>query len=177
MAIPIQVLGPTTLAVRILSPFVGAATVAATYLIGKRLFGNLVGVLAAILLLGSHFHLHYSRLGMTNIWDGLLTLLALGAIGIAWQRPSDAPQQRTLWLWAGLLVGLNAYAFTSSRVLPLILATWFGLTLLLDWASVRRQGWHLLAAASLALVVALPMILFYNDNPALWSERGRKSGG
>src|SRR5690606_12169388 len=106
MALPISILGPTTLALRLVSPFVGAATVAATYLFGKRLFGNLTGLLAAILLLGSHLHLHYSRLGMTNIWDGLLALLALGAIGVAWQRPSTAPHQRLLWLWAGLFVGL-----------------------------------------------------------------------
>lgn len=176
MAIPIRILGPTVLAARILSPFVGAATVAATYLIGKRLFGNLTGLLAAILLLGSHFHLHYSRMGMTNIWDGLLVLLALGTIGIAWKRPSTASHQRALWLWAGVLVGLNAYAFTSSRVLPLILAVWFGLTLLLDWPSVRQQGWHLLAAASLALVVALPMMVFYNNNPVLWAERANVLG-
>ena len=171
MAIPIRVLGPTVLAVRFLSPFVGAATVAAIYLFGKRLFGQLTGLLAAVLLLGSHFHLHYSRVGMTNIWDGLLVLLALGTMGLAWKRPSTAPQQRALWLLAGLFVGLNAYAFTSSRVLPLILAAWLALTLLLDWPTVRQQGWHLLAAASVALVVALPLLLFYNNNPNILIER------
>ncbi|WP_420631548.1 methyltransferase domain-containing protein [Candidatus Leptofilum sp.] len=176
MALPISILGPTTLAVRLISPFVGAATVAATYLFGKRLFCNLTGLLAAILLLGSHYHLHYSRLGMTNIWDGLLVLLALGTIGMAWQRPSTAPQQRTLWLWAGLFVGLNAYAFTSSRVLPFVLLAWFLLTLLLDRKTIREQGWHLLAAASLALVVALPLLLFYNNNPTIFMERANVLG-
>ena len=176
MAIPIRILGPTVLAVRLLSPFVGAATIAATYLIGKRLFGNFTGLLAAVLLLGSHFHLHYSRVGMTNIWDGLLVLLAVGAIAVAWQRPSDAPHQRTLWLWTGILVGLNAYAFTSSRVLPFILLIWFSLTILLDWSSVRKQGKHLLAAAGLALIVALPMLLFYNTHPELWLERANVLG-
>ncbi len=176
MAIPIRIFGSTVLAVRLLSPFVGAVTVAATYLIGKRLFGSLTGLLAAILLLGSHYHLHYSRLGMTNIWDGLLVLLALGLIAIAWQRPSTAPHQRTLWLWAGLFVGLNIYAFTSSRVLPLILLAWLVLTLLLDWKTLRQQGWHLLAAVGMALVVALPLLLFYNNNPTIWSERANTLG-
>ncbi|MCA9897453.1 MAG: methyltransferase domain-containing protein [Anaerolineales bacterium] len=176
MALPISILGPTTLAVRLVSPFVGAATVAATYLFGKRLFGNMAGLLAAILLLGSHFHLHYSRLGMTNIWDGLLMLLALGAIGVAWQRPSTAPHQRTIWLWAGGLVGLNAYAFTSSRVLPVVLIAWFVLSLLLDWKSFRAQGWHLLAALGMTLVVALPLLLFYNNNPTIFMERANALG-
>ncbi len=175
-AVPIRILGPTVLAARLLSPFVGAATVAATYLIGKRLFGSLTGLLAAILLLGSHYHLHYSRLGMTNVWDGLLVLLALGAIGIVWRRPSTAPHQRTFWLWTGLLVGLNAYAFTSSRVLPLILLAWFALTLLLDWQTMRAQGRHLLAAAAMALVVALPLLLYYNNNPTIFMERANTLG-
>ncbi|MCA9917856.1 MAG: methyltransferase domain-containing protein [Anaerolineales bacterium] len=176
MALPISILGPTVLAVRLIAPFVGAATVAATYLFGKRLFGNLTGLLAAILLLGSHVHLHYSRLGMTNIWDGLLALLALGAIGVAWQRPSDAPHQRSLWLFTGLFVGLNAYAFTSSRVLPVVLLAWFGLTLLLDRKTLRAQGWHLLAALGMALVVALPLLLFYNNNPTILMERANALG-
>ena len=149
----------------------GAATVAATYLIGKRLWGNFTGLLAAILLLGSHYHLHYSRLGMTNIWDGLFMLLALGALGIAWKRPSNSPHQRTLWLWVGLFMGLNAFLFTSSRVLPLVVLAWLALTLLLDWKSVRVQGWHLLAAAGMALVVMLPLLLFYNNNPTIFMER------
>ncbi|WP_420642914.1 methyltransferase domain-containing protein [Candidatus Leptofilum sp.] len=176
MALPISILGPTTLAVRLVSPFVGAATVTATYLFGKRLFGNFTGLLAAILLLGSHYHLHYSRLGMTNIWDGLLVLLALGTIGMAWQRPSTAPHQRTVWLWAGLFVGLNAYAFISSRVLPIILLAWFLLTLLLDRKKMQEQAWHLLTALGMALVVALPLLLFYNNNPTIFMERANVLG-
>ncbi|MCA9947188.1 MAG: methyltransferase domain-containing protein, partial [Anaerolineales bacterium] len=176
MAIPIRILGPTVLAARLLSPFVGAATVAATYLIGKRLFGNFTGLLAAILLLGAHFHLHYSRLGMTNIWDGLLALLALGLIAIAWQRPSSAPQQRMLWLWAGAFVGLNIYTFTSARVLPLILAVWLLLSLLLDRKTMRQQARHLLAAGGMALLVALPLLLFYNAFPEIWLERANILG-
>ncbi|MCC6607721.1 MAG: glycosyltransferase family 39 protein [Anaerolineae bacterium] len=176
MALPVRLFGPTVLGVRLLSPFVGAATVAAVYLFGRRLFGQFTGLLAAVLLLGFHLHVHYSRLGMTNIWDGLLVLLALGTIGVAWQRPSTAPHQRTLWLLAGVFVGLNVYAVTSSRVLPVVLAAWLVLTLLLDWKTARQQGWHLVAAASMALVVALPMLLFYYNHPEIWTERANILG-
>jgi 4-amino-4-deoxy-L-arabinose transferase-like glycosyltransferase/SAM-dependent methyltransferase len=176
MALPVRLFGPTVLGIRLLSPFVGAATVAAVYLFGRRLFGQFTGLLAAVLLLGFHLHVHYSRLGMTNIWDGLLVLLALGTIGVAWQRPSTAPHQRTLWLMAGLFVGLNAYALTSSRVLPVVLTAWLALTLLLDRQTARQQIWHMIAAAGMALVVALPLLLFYYNRPEIWTERANILG-
>jgi 4-amino-4-deoxy-L-arabinose transferase-like glycosyltransferase len=85
LALPIKILGPSTLAIRLWSPLIGALTVTAVFLIGQKLFDRTVGLIAAILLAGSHFHLHYSRMGMTNIWDPLFTLLALGSIALAWE--------------------------------------------------------------------------------------------
>jgi hypothetical protein len=61
-------------------------------------------------------------------------------------------------------------------VLPFILLAWFLLTLLFDWSSVRQQGWHLLAAVGIAVVVALPMLLFYNNNPTIFMERANVLG-
>ncbi len=84
LAIPIRLLGPTTFAVRLISPFIGSVTVAAVYLLGQQLYGRTIALIAAILLLGSHFHIHYSRLGLTNAWDALSVLLSLGFIAIAW---------------------------------------------------------------------------------------------
>ncbi|MCL4263509.1 MAG: methyltransferase domain-containing protein [Anaerolineae bacterium] len=170
-AVPIQLFGQTTLAVRFLSPLVGGLTVAATYLLGERLYGRVVGLGAAILLLGSHLHLHYSHLGMTNIWSPLLVLLALGLTAVAWERPTAAPRQRTLWLAAGLAIGLNAYEFTTARLLPLILLALLAWALLIDRKTLRVQAGHLLAASALALVIALPAILFYRSHPAIFMER------
>ncbi|MEM7336321.1 MAG: methyltransferase domain-containing protein, partial [Chloroflexota bacterium] len=70
-AIPIRIFGPTTFSLRILSPFIGALTVTAVFIIAKKLWNETVALVAAILLTGSHFHIHYSRLGMTNVWDAL----------------------------------------------------------------------------------------------------------
>lgn len=170
-AVPISLFGQTVFAVRFLSPLVGGLTVAATYLLGERLYGRAVGLAAAILLLGSHLHLHYSHLGMSNIWSPLLVLLALGLAAVAWERPAAAPHQRLLWLAAGLGIGLNAYEFTTARLLPLILLALLAWALLLDRKTVRAQAAHLLAALALALIVALPTILFYRQYPAIFMER------
>lgn len=175
-AVPIQLFGQTVFALRFLSPLVGGLTVAATYLLGQRLYGHAVGLAAAILLLGSHLHLHYSHLGMTNIWSPLLVLLVLGLTAVAWERPANAPHQRTLWLAAGLAMGFNAYEFTTARLLPLILLTLLLWTLLIDRKTLRVQAAHVLAALALAFIVALPAILFYRQYPAIFMERANVLG-
>lgn len=176
MSIPVRILGPTVTAVRILSPFVGALTVVATFLIGQRLYGRGVGLVAAILLLGSHLHLQYSRLGMTNIWDPLLVLLALGLLAIAWERSKTAPRQRALWLLAGLALGFCAYGFSSARLLPIILVILFVFVLLFDRQRLRQQAGHLLAALALTLIIALPALLFFRDHDTLYLERANATG-
>ncbi|MFN2187205.1 MAG: glycosyltransferase family 39 protein, partial [Candidatus Promineifilaceae bacterium] len=164
-AIPVSILGSTILAVRLLSPFIGAATVLAVYWLGRRLFGPGVGLLATVFMTGSHVHIHYSRLGMTNIWDPLVVTLAVGLIYTAWQRRS-----RNQWLAAGVLIGLNAYFYTSSHLFPLILLGIF-VYLLFDWRELWLQRSHIFAAALVALTTALPQILYYMGNPAIFMDR------
>lgn len=171
LALPVRLLGASVLSVRLLSPLVGAATVVATYAIGRRLWNERVGLVAAVLLAGSHYHLHFSRLGLTNVWDPLLTLLALGLIALAWER-----QHRLGWLLAGTAVGFNAYFYTSSHLLPLLLLP---LLLLAGWhdrAGLWRQKGHMLAAALLALVIALPQMVYYNNNWSIFMERATVLG-
>ena len=171
LSLPIRLLGPSVLSVRLLSPLVGAATVVAVYAIGRRLWNERVGLVAAVLLAGSHYHLHFSRLGLTNIWDPLLTLLALGFIALAWER-----QNRLGWLLAGTAVGFNAYFYTSSHLLPLMLLP---LMLLAGWhdrAGLWRQRGHILAAVLLALVIALPQMVYANSNWQIFMERANVLG-
>ncbi|MBK8987871.1 MAG: methyltransferase domain-containing protein [Chloroflexi bacterium] len=171
MAVPVKLLGPTVLSIRMLSPLVGALTVVAAFWLGARVWSLEVGLVTAVLLLGSHFHLHYSRLGLTNIWDGLLLLLALGLLAVAWTEGQNGRQPRRAWLWAGLLSGLNAYVFTASRLLPLALLLLLFWALLADRTALRRQARHILAAALLAWLVALPQMLFYAGHPGVFMER------
>ncbi|MCI0397202.1 MAG: glycosyltransferase family 39 protein [Chloroflexi bacterium] len=171
MAVPLQLLGRSVLAIRLLSPLAGALAVPAIYLTGRRLWGPAVGLAAALLLAGSHLHVHYSRLGMTNIWDPLLVLAALGLLYTAWQS-----RNRLAWLLAGVSAGLNAYFYTSSHLFPLMLAGLLLFLLLMEREELWAQRRHLLAAAAVALVVALPQILFYRDEPLLFMDRANSLG-
>ncbi|MEZ4514780.1 MAG: glycosyltransferase family 39 protein [Chloroflexota bacterium] len=171
LSLPIRLLGPSVLSVRLLSPLVGAATVVAVYAIGRRLWNERVGLVAAVLLAGSHYHLHFSRLGLTNIWDPLLTLLALGLVALAWER-----QNRLGWLLAGTAVGVNAYFYTSTHLLPLMLLPLLLLAGWYDRAGLWRQKGHILAAALLALVIALPQMVYYNTHWQIFMERANVLG-
>ena len=170
LALPLKLFGPSTLGIRLLAPFIGAATVPALYFCGRRWLGPRVALLAAILLAGSHLHIHYSRLGLTNVWDPLLALLVFGLIYAAWRSG-----RRRGWLLAGLAVGLTPYLFTTAHLFP------FMLPLILVALLVKRPyppGFlrKLIAAAILALVVALPQFLFYRANPDLFMDRANTLG-
>lgn len=176
MAIPVRLFGPSVFSIRFFSPLIGALTVLAVYLLGRRLWSETVGLVSAILLLGSHFHIHYSRLGVTNAWDALAAWLALGLLALAWQADPKAEQSRLKWLLAGTAVGLNAYLYTSSHLLPLMLFGCLLLALLFETRTVWANGRHLIAMASLALLVALPQMLYYNSNPTIFMERAQSLG-
>lgn len=174
LAVPLRLFGASTEALRMLSTVVGALTVPVLFVIGQRLYGRAVALVAAILLAGSHFHIHFSRLGMTNAWDALLTLLALGTIAIAWQKQPQ--HNRDTWLFAGVAVGLSAYLYTSSHLLPIMLLLLGLILFILDRDTLRRQWRHGAAMAALALVIALPQMLHYQASPGIFLERANALG-
>jgi SAM-dependent methyltransferase/4-amino-4-deoxy-L-arabinose transferase-like glycosyltransferase len=174
LAVPIRLLGPSVESLRLLSAIIGALTVPVLFIIGQQLYNRAAGIVAAILLAGSHFHIHFSRLGLTNAWDALLILLALGLIAIAWQQ---APQHnRRTWLLAGTAVGFNAYLYTSSHLLPIMLLALALILLLLDRTTIKKQWRHILAMAALALLVAFPQLLYYQASPGIFMERANALG-
>ena len=171
LAVPLSLLGPSLLSLRLLSVLVGTGTVLAVALLGRRLYGATVGLVAAALLTGWHLHLHYSRLGVTNIWDPLLVWLALGLLALAWQE-----NRRPLWLVAGGALGLCAYFYTSSHLLPLMVLGLVVVWLLGNRAELWTRGQGLLIAAALALVILLPQYLYYRATPAVFMERVNQYG-
>ncbi len=170
LALPVQLLGPSALSVRLLPAVIGAATVPTIYFFGRRWLGPPVALLAAILLAGSHLHIHYSRLGLTNIWDPLLALLVFGLIYAAWQNG-----RRRTWLLAGLALGLTPYLFTTAHLFPFMLPL---IIVALLWKRPYPPGYlrNLLAAAIVALVVALPQLLFYQANYLIFMDRANTLG-
>jgi SAM-dependent methyltransferase len=169
-AIPLALLGPSAVSVRLLPALIGAATVPLLFLFGRRIWCEAVGVVAALLLLGGHWHVHYSRLGMTNIWDPLLALLAASLLILARQEGT-----RRAWLAAGMAVGATAYIYTASHLIPILLVALFLYFIAIDRPALG-QARHMIAGLALAAVVALPQLRFYLMNPGIYMERAHTLG-
>ncbi|MEM8860377.1 MAG: glycosyltransferase family 39 protein, partial [Chloroflexota bacterium] len=151
--------GSSVIALRWLSPIIGALTVLATFVIGRRFWGNLAGIGAALLLFGNHTHIHYSRLGLTNVWDPLIMLLVIGLVLVAWQK-----QERIVWLLTGLAFGLSFYFFTASHLLPIlipIVLISLAINRIFQPQEQRVDIRSMAAGGVLAFIVAMPQLAYY----------------
>ena len=160
-SISIAIFGQTTEALRLLAALGGALTVAGVYFVGRSMFGHLTGLMAAIFLAGFHFHNHFSRVGLNNIWDGVFFTLVVGALWVGWQR-----EKRAGYLLAGLGLGLAQYFYTTGRTLILVIAAWILIAGFFDHPRFRRAIPNLLLMLWMALIVVLPLALFYLKYPS-----------
>jgi 4-amino-4-deoxy-L-arabinose transferase-like glycosyltransferase len=159
-SLSIRLFGQTTEALRLPSALVGALTVPATYWFLREAFGRGVALAGAAYLSAFHFHIHFSRLGLNNIWDGLFLTLTAAAFWRGWKGGG-----RMSFALAGLSVGLAQYFYVGSRVLYLLFPFWLAVAFVRDRKTARARLSGLAIGALAAFVVALPLMLFYLDFP------------
>ncbi|MBM2848562.1 MAG: glycosyl transferase, family 39, partial [Anaerolineales bacterium] len=121
-AVSIGIWGQTYEALRLPSAFAGALTVGGLYWLARPMFGRGVAGVSAAMLATLNFHVHFSRIGLNNIWDGLFAVLALGMLWRGW-----LSGRRSYFVGAGFLVGLSHYFYTSATVVPLMMLAWLTL--------------------------------------------------
>ena len=156
----ISAFGQTTFAIRLPSAIAGGLTVLVVYLIGKRMFSERAGLLAAIFLAGSHFHNHFSRIALNNIFDGFWYILCLGMLWDGWKN-----QRRSSFLIAGLSFGLSQYFYASSRILIGIIPIWVFIAIFIQRKKLVGNRTNLALILVAFLVVVLPLSLFFIENP------------
>lgn len=128
--------------------------VALTYLLGRRLFSDWAGLVAAVLLVSQPIGVKWSSIPMS---EPLFTLVFEGALFlgvVAWQ-----DKKPRLFVLAGVLGGASMLGrYEGAAALPILL--------LLAVATARATSWRRLARPA-ALGLALFALL-----PALWTIRG-----
>jgi hypothetical protein len=163
-AASIAVWGYTYQALRMPSALAGALTVVGLYWLARPLFGRAAAGLGSALLAAHNFHIHFSRVGLNNIWDGFFMAAVLGAFWRGWQTG-----RRVYFVGAGLLLGLSQYFYTSARIIPLVILAWLALIAITDRPSLRRRAPDLLYTVVVAVVTFLPLAIFYVPHPAEFS--------
>jgi 4-amino-4-deoxy-L-arabinose transferase-like glycosyltransferase len=168
LSLGIGFFGRTPFGLRLASAFIGTATIAATYTLGRSLFNRRVGLLAMWICAVTFWTLALSRISFRA---GLLPLvlgLALAWGWLAWKRRS-----LNLAIMGGLAYGLSFNTYTAARVTPVALLA-FGLLQLIRYfkassltESSRRALLKIGGAffITTALVVA-PLGLYALRNPS-----------
>jgi 4-amino-4-deoxy-L-arabinose transferase-like glycosyltransferase len=164
-SISIRILGQTTFALRLPSMIAGALTIPALYFFARVTFGRKVAMMAGAFLTTFHFHIHFSRIGLNNIWDGLYIVLFSGFLWWAWKdQGSEKDGSSALFLLAGLILGFGQYFYTSMRVVFAILCLWLLIQALRKWTDFRTRLPGLLSLAMGTAVILIPLAAYYIRN-------------
>jgi len=155
-----MIFGHTLNALRIPSIIAGSLTVGVTYVSARAMYGKRTGLLAALLLAGFQVHINFSRVGLSNAWDGLFFIAVVGAAWYAWER-----ENQNAFLLAGFGLGLSQYFYVTSHALFVLLPVWFLVVSLFDHEKFKRLLPGILFLALTAFVVILPMAWFYAHHP------------
>lgn len=170
-SISIRVYGNTVEALRLPSAIGGALTVGAVYLWGRSMFGPRSGLIAALTLAALHIHIHFSRLGLNNIWDGFWFILTIGATWYGWERG-----ERWAYLLAGLGMGFGQYFYATSRFLPILLLIALLLACIFQRARLRVTLSEIVILLVAANAAMFPLIWYYIHEPnALLAPFARSS--
>ena len=167
--IALRVFGQSVAGLRVLSALVGTATVLTTFLLAQELWGRRVAWMAGIALACCHYHIHFSRLGSNQIFDGLFMTLALWLFVRALRSRSKAHFALT-----GAVTGLGWYTYFGARLVAIILTAYLAWRVVVEYRFLARYGRLLLISLCAALIVIAPLLAYYIDHPADLVSRSRQ---
>lgn len=161
-AISLFIFGDSVFGLRIISAILGSASIPLVYFIGKRSWGILSGFLAAWLIAVSHFHIHYSRIGLNNIESSFFMILFLFSINALWKNetknqlfeknniadgnPSYKNEHFLLYISIGFIVGFSQYYYIGSKLIPIMAVIYFVFLLVIRKTQLTKVFISLLTA-------------------------------
>jgi len=150
----IGIFGFTEVGARMSSVIAGTLAIGATFFLVYELAGQRLAWLTAILMTAYHYHIHWSRLALDNIWATFFLPLTLAFFVRGWRKdwPGGA-------VWSGLCLGLSAYFYAGGYIVILLLP-------ILAWWEWKQTEERLKLTAyfgkslAIALVIAAPLIVY-----------------
>jgi len=179
------IVGPSTLGIHLAAALVGIATVPAVYLATETLFASLPveeallkrwgGLVAALMMAISYWHLTWSRYGVRAILVPLFAALVVASLwrGLRSGRPHDTSSLQGRWpfLVCGALLGAGMYSYQAARLLPALVVLGFAAV---AWkrGRVTRGDWTgFLIVAVVAILVFVPLGIYFLRHPESFSSR------
>jgi len=163
----LQLAGQNPFGLRLPSVLAGVAAVAATYALVNIWSNRKTALIAALLMAAYHYHIHWSRLALNNIWDTLWIPLVLACFAWGW---------RSRWrggaVLCGLALGLSQYFYIGTRI-AIILLAYVIYRVGREDLEARRWIVHIGTVAVMAAVVAAPLYVFASKHPGGFLERVR----
>ncbi len=155
--------GQSPFVIRLTSAAVGTITVPLLYLLTKEIFrsergeqaASSMGLMAALWLALSYWHLNYSRLGMEPI---TLPLMITATAFLFWRARRTG--RALYYALCGLMMGLTMYTYRASRLVPFVFVLYVFCCLLLTRRLDKRLLLNWVVLFGVALVAFLPLGYF-----------------
>ena len=155
--IPVALFGLDEASLRLTSAFYGVVAVFGLYLLGRALYNPVVGLLAALLLALSPWHIHFSRIAFNLIALPTFFILGLACLIRALERGS-----RRSFVGAAILLGITPYCYSVANVfVPLMLVGVVALYSRELWSQRRKVA----PALFVLLLMLVPLLDFKLFDP------------
>jgi hypothetical protein len=173
VALCFAVLGVGTLAIHVTSAVIGIFTVPAVYLMAKEMFsseeGPLAqygGLLAALTMAISYWHLNWSRNGVRAI---LVPLFAALTFYFLWR--GFRTGSHCALVGCGLFLGLSMYTYQAARLFPLLVLLGFACTIRSQRSLSRNDVANLVLVFAVALIVFAPLGHYFLTHGGSFTQR------
>lgn len=154
-------------ALKLSSAVAGSLAVVATYAVVAVFHNRRTALLAAAIMTTYHFHIHWSRIALNNIWDTLWIPLYLAVYAWGWRRDWSGGA-----VLSGLAFGLSHYFYPGNKIGVLLLLY----VVLAEYRREPNRRRFLVHTGKLTLtafVVVIPLAIFAWYAPDIFFSRVR----
>ncbi len=170
-AITEMIFGQNILAVRLTSSLAGILAVFFVYLTARVLFNSSIALMSGAFLATLPYNVHFSRIGVNNVIDSLMSPLLFWLIAKALQK--DDPRY---YYSAGVVGGLCIYTYAGTR-LALIIGVIIFLFVIIRQRGYLSAHWKHLIAFFAGLVISMaPQAAFFVRHPNIFMGRLGQEG-
>jgi hypothetical protein len=150
-SLAVDVFGRNFLGLRAVSAIFGTLTVGAVYILGRALFDRKTALCAALLLATFPPHIHFSRIGLSEI-----AMTFFGTLALAFLARGVIGNRRLDYAVGGAMLGMTHYFHEGGKYLYTPLAALWLVGIVLFFRS-RLSLKNILVAGLACLLVALPI--------------------